>query len=759
MKLSKKIVITSCLIFSQASFAHGPLPVPLIGVPTPPVPGLLDGPDPIVVNKDMAIALGKALFWDVNVGSDGMACASCHFHAGADNRVKNQINPGILSPHPSGQTFDALASGVGGPNHTLSTSDFPLLEYSNPLDKNSGIISITDDAIASSGTFSGTFTGVSRFSGMNDNCERSADPVFNVNGVGTRRVEPRNAPTVINAVFNHRNFWDGRANNIFNGSSNWGDRDPNAGVWVQTSRRRVEKKRLRLENSSLASQVVATAMSQLEMTCSDRSIADIGRKVLMRQPLQYQKVHTEDSVFSPLNLHKPSTESGDLQQGLNTTYTSMIRASFARKYWGYTRRGKFGAPVSGGNAYNQMEANFPMFMALSIQLYETTLVSDAAPIDTAVRDSNTYKPTSLTESEQKGLEVFVESHCNICHAGPTLTAAAITTNSTLVTPTDNTFYGPAHSLRAYGPAAMGQLSIDEAKDAGITEFPNVVIRDVTRNPSGSKLMDFGYFNTGVADPAADPGLNALDDFGKPLSFSSQYIEYLMGNYQNVKDEPANNIHSCQFISPLAWELGLDFNFSTAFTLSADREADGNREGESEITARSKNCQDSAYAYIPTIEAAKAAFDNPNDKKLAIASQAAFKTPTLRNIELTGPYMHNGSMATLEQVIEFYARGGNIDNNNQHDFLTITPIRTDPQKRADLLAFLKTLTDDRVRYEQAPFDHPELVVPNGHKGDDVFVDAGSPLDPSLAKEDFITIPAVGASGSTNPLLPFKDGLTP
>ncbi len=760
MKLSKKIAIAYCLVLSQATFAHGPLPVPLIGVPTPPVPGLLDGADPIVVNKDMAIALGKALFWDVNVGSDGMACASCHFHAGADNRVKNQINPGLKSPHPSGQIFDLLASGMGGPNHTLSIADFPLLQYTNPFDKASGIIRETDDAIASSGTFSGIFTGASRFTGMSDNCNRSADPIFNINGTGTRRVEPRNAPTVINAVFNHRNFWDGRANNVFNGNNNWGDRDPNAGVWVQVNRRHVKKQHLHLINSSLASQVVATAMSQLEMTCSNRSIADIGRKVLFRQPLQHQKVDTNDSVFSPLNLNKPLDSAGKLQPGLKTTYKAMIRASFDRKYWSYTRRlASFGAPASGGPRYNQMEANFPMFMALAIQLYETTLVSDQAPIDTVVRDPITYKPTGLTASEQRGLDVFLENHCNICHAGPTLTAAAISTNSTLVTPTANAFYGPTHSLRAFGPEAMGQNFVDAAKDAGITEFPDVVIRDITRNPNGSKLMDFGFFNTGVADPNSDPGLNGVDDFGKPLSFSSQYVEYLMGNYQNVKDKPVNHIHSCQFIAPLGWDLGFDFNFPTVFSAFADREPDGSREGPAEISIRNQNCQNSRYAYIPTIAAATAAFNNPNDKKLVIASQAAFKAPTLRNIELTGPYMHNGSMATLEQVIEFYSRGGNKDNSNQHDFLTSTPMRTNPQKRADLLAFLKTLTDERVRYEQAPFDHPELVVPNGHSGDSFFISAGNPLSSSLAIEDFITIPAVGADGATNPLLPFEAGLTP
>src|SRR5262249_16961789 len=53
-----------------------------------------------VVDRSALLILGKALFWDQQVGSDGQACASCHFHAGADNRVINQLNPGSLSVPP-----------------------------------------------------------------------------------------------------------------------------------------------------------------------------------------------------------------------------------------------------------------------------------------------------------------------------------------------------------------------------------------------------------------------------------------------------------------------------------------------------------------------------------------------------------------------------------------------------------------------------------------------------------------------------------
>jgi cytochrome c peroxidase len=47
------------------------------------------------------VKLGKALFWDMQTGSDGRtACASCHYNAGADNRSRNQINPRAIRAWP-----------------------------------------------------------------------------------------------------------------------------------------------------------------------------------------------------------------------------------------------------------------------------------------------------------------------------------------------------------------------------------------------------------------------------------------------------------------------------------------------------------------------------------------------------------------------------------------------------------------------------------------------------------------------------------
>lgn len=67
----------------------------------------------------------------------------------------------------------------------------------------------------------------------------------------------------------------------------------------------------------------------------------------------------------------------------------------------------------------------------------------------------------------------------------------------------------------------------------------------------------------------------------------------------------------------------------------------------------------------------------------------FRTPTLRNIELTAPYMHDGRFQTLEEVIHHYNSGGKISFNANAN---IFPLNLTDQDQSDLIAFLKTLTD-------------------------------------------------------------------
>ncbi len=187
--------------------------------------------DKFVEDKDAAIVLGKAFFWDMAAGSDGQACASCHFDSGADKRVKNQLTPGLLTQPNRDTTFQQTASGgQGGPNYTLIADDFPFHQFQDPDDRNSGVKFTTNDAASSQGTFAGNFTAVPPQNMLDDICDRFPDPIFHVNGIGVRKVEPRNTPTMINAVFNFRNFWDGRANNVFNGVDPFGLRNQNATV-------------------------------------------------------------------------------------------------------------------------------------------------------------------------------------------------------------------------------------------------------------------------------------------------------------------------------------------------------------------------------------------------------------------------------------------------------------------------------------------------------------------------------------------------
>src|SRR5262245_52206947 len=109
-----------------------------------------------IVNKTKAIELGKALFWDTAIGSDGQACASCHFSAGADPRNKNQMNPG--SNHGDNRDFSVFRTGKkSGPNHTLERCDFPFQKFSNPDIRTETPLFNTDDVASSVGTFDGTF--------------------------------------------------------------------------------------------------------------------------------------------------------------------------------------------------------------------------------------------------------------------------------------------------------------------------------------------------------------------------------------------------------------------------------------------------------------------------------------------------------------------------------------------------------------------------------------------------------------------------
>lgn len=630
-----------------------------------PVPAQTDD---IILDRTAAAQLGKALFWDIKVGSDGNACATCHFAAGADIRPTHQVNPGgefnALRQFVQDRFNPRKSNGAPfGVNVMAVAADFPFHVLSNPLDRDSTVLYSTNDVFSSSGTFAGAFTstsvelnayGQSVWSGLLGSLTESCRVTFDtanpfhqtVGGKNLihRRVEPRNSPTVINAVFNIRQFWDGRANNVFNGVDPFGERsnaaDPSAGVVVPgTTPNALVLKKLALKDSSLASQAVGPPLSSAEMSCDKRTFADIGRKLIGLKPLSVQTVHSQDSLFSVTTAPYAPLVTAPRQTGLNTTYAALIQRAFNGKYWNAAGKYKIvnGAVQADAAGYSQMELNFSLFWGLALQEYQSLLISDKTPFDLG----------TMTAAARRGQDVFTgQGKCIACHNGPLFSNAT-------------TYVGRS---------------------------PEFVERMLVGN-GGVALYDEGFYNIGVRPTVNDLGVGGTDPFGNPLSFSRQFVGKLQGG--TPVDQIVNQVDPCRFDVPFSSDL-----------------------------LPGQPC-----SALPNATQAAG---------LRVAVDGAMKTPLLRNIALTPPYMHNGGFATLAQVVEFYNRGGNRrstgacsgkggPNGDTTGFgdtcsnldADIQPLGLSWSQSQDLVEFLKALTDDRVACMKGPFDHPSLTVSTGH----------------------------------------------
>jgi cytochrome c peroxidase len=88
-----------------------------------------------------------------------------------------------------------------------------------------------------------------------------------------------------------------------------------------------------------------------------------------------------------------------------------------------------------------------------------------------------------------------------------------------------------------------------------------------------------------------------------------------------------------------------------------------------------------------------------DVSRAERDKGTFKTPTLRSITETAPYMHDGAFRTLEEVVEFLNNGGGAIPNLSP---LLKPLQLTAEERTDLVAFLKALTGEPIK-----FDMPKL----------------------------------------------------
>ena len=593
-----------------AQAADPPRP-PSLKTVTIPEPGNLSD---FVKDRQQAIALGKALFWEMRVGSDGTtACASCHFNAGADSRSKNQVNPDSKRVHTDGSPDPDIAFDFG-PNRQLTASDFPFRQLSDILDRSSAPVFDSNDVVSSQGVFAADFLGTEPGKSKDIVAFKTDQDGFLFDNQNLRRAAVRNTPSVINAVFNFRNFFDGRAQNDFNGVNNWGARDPDAKVYKALSPSQVEPVQISINNSSLASQAVVPPLSDREMSASGRTFPAIGHKLLSMKPLALQQVHRSDSVLGPYSRWP--------QQGLNIhSYADMVKAAFHPQWWNSPKkiRASNSDPARvvdrqnhHDDDYSLMEYNFSLFFGLAIQMYESTLVADDTPYDRFMMgDAN-----AVNEAAVRGVDVFrsqARGRCINCHEGAELTGASVTR---------------------------------------VTASP-IRIRD-------EQALDRGFNNIGVRPSTDDVGLGGTDPFGNPLA-----------------------------------------NTRLAGTS------------------------------IPTCA---------NGQPCPVVADGFMKVPGLRNVELTAPYYHNGGLLRLRDVLDFYSRGGDFAKLEQLDGSEIAPLNillNSDEEKADLEAFLLSLTDERVRYQKAPFDHPQLFIPNGHKL--------KPSEQGNAKDAFIEIKAVGRDG--------------
>jgi cytochrome c peroxidase len=596
--------------------------VPLSQIPVPEPSNIFD----FVKNKPAAIRLGKAFFWEMQVGSDGIqACASCHHSAGVDKRMKNTLNPGAKA----GDTAfgnNNLPGGVPGfpqfgPNYTLQPGDFPFhLRGGQPGDpppdlQSSPIRKHTNDVVGSQGVRRANFNGIIPGSAVDDSTP-VADPIFNVAGVNTRRVTGRNTPSMINAIFNFNNFWDGRAYHSFNGNNPFGPADVNAGVWFNDPVLGLVKRAIDFDFASPASQAVGPPLDDTEMSAAGRTFPELGRKMLSLTPLGRQLVHPGDSVLGLLS-RASRLPDGRIQAipGLVTTYSPMIQDAFVDTLWNSATPvvlQTIGGPV----AFTQMEANFSLFWGLAIQLYVATLVADQTPFDRFL-GGNT---SAMTDQQQLGLALFNGiGKCSGCHGGTEMTNASVTAS-------------------------------------GFLDNQNHALIEVMFVADGAQVIyDNGYNNTAVTP--------TTDDIARGGGTPAPLLNPLTGN------QP----------------------FPLSFSALAELQELGRLTFDAPILDE----------FIPP--------DFPVNK------DGLFKVPGLRNVELTAPFFHNGSVMTLEEVVDFYVRGGNFPQENIHDLDPligegIPLMQGNETMHAALVAFMEALTDDRVRNQSAPFDHPELLVP-------------------------------------------------
>jgi cytochrome c peroxidase len=791
-----------------------PVADPTTNPPTPAPPASLvnyAASKGITVQRAAMRVLGKALFWDQQAGSDGQACASCHFHAGSDIRAVDTLNPGARNTNPAEQSvWGTTRSGQqGGPNYTLTPGDFPFHELADPLETNYGkkdVLFDTDDAVGSIGTFHANFGGspapnyaLPNAVGTYDTVASAITDHFSVSTAGApggnrnvRSNGPRQAAPTINALFNFNNFWDGRADNSFNGLNMHGIKDFNSFIYFNSGGALIRDLIAGITEGALASQATAPIASSTsdEMAFSGRTIPDVGRKLLrLTGP---GKGATATAVID-LN---PLLADGVTPNPAYQTVTGFTVTSAGSGYIPTAQGGGASVTLTGGGGAGAIAvANVNASGVVSaISIY-------VDPVLGAQGGGGYVTPPAVT-IVSTGLDTAAYT------IGPPTPPApmVIPLGAQVVSPTDSVL----GSFARTGAGAAGQginLSyVNLIQWAFVPTFWDAAAANggTLTTPSGFHLMEENmpmfwglsiqmYETLLRADQSPYDkfmaGDNAaFDPVGGPNSVKSQnamrgLLTYISTENTMQQVNPIfNNINfgACQLChsgreltevaSPnvaaklfVATDMTVKMdhnrelaivppsaNFDVGFTNIGSRPTreDVGIGGDApflpgtplSITKARNMNQAWAMLLLPVI-----LFPGEPNPTRGSNIDGAFKIPHLRNVELNGPYFHNGGELTLKQVVEFYARHGDFADVNEPNIdVGLAMVQNIGDADADLLvSFLLQLTDERVRWEMAPFDHPQLSVPNGHA-------AGLPanttsLGAAFAQDTFLVLPAVGANG--------------
>ena len=206
--------------------------------------------------------------------------------------------------------------------------------------------------------------------------------------------------------------------------------------------------------------------------------------------------------------------------------------------------------------------------------------------------------------------------------------------------------------------------------------------ELKKDPQYKTLFQEAY--PGEKDPLVPYNIaNAISSYVRSLvAFNSRFDQYIRGNKKSLSATEKNGFNlfsgkakcaTCHFI-PLFNGL-----VPPKFT-----------ETESEVLG------------VPQTTAKNNATLDPDMGKYNFTTSAvhkfSFKTPTLRNIQLTAPYMHNGVYQSLEEVMEFYNNGGGAGLHIAPENQTLPPDKLNLTKNeiADIIAFMRLLTDTTVR---------------------------------------------------------------